>query len=237
MKHDPDEKPMNSHAWRQDILDKLRARRQLAITYAGSCRRCYAEGVQEAIDIIANAEVPSFAPVVPPAELLQVREEAIATILQCLNTLFDLKMTLEKELPAPAGAHSDHPDLTQLDDLRRRNRTDTEKQMAVQRYRDFVLNSTEQDAPIAKPTASRSFKVGDTVRFEMGEDGFPRWNHNEDRGGPGKWVTATVVEVNDLAFLVSWRGYGWVWPQPGQPDARYGEPGYLELVEAVDNDQ
>jgi len=82
----------------------------------------------------------------------------------------------------------------------------------------------------------RKFKVGDKVRWYV-VGGEPLWNFADIRsmGDDGHWVEGIVDQSrDDGTFLVSGRcGYGWWWPQPGLDSSRYGEPGYLELVEAI----
>jgi hypothetical protein len=76
----------------------------------------------------------------------------------------------------------------------------------------------------------RKFRVGDKVRwYEVG--GKPLWNADaiETRGGVGRWVEGKVSQSYDTTILVD----GQWWPQPDHCRALYGEPGYLELVEAV----
>lgn len=85
----------------------------------------------------------------------------------------------------------------------------------------------------------RKFKVGDRVKFEGGKDGYPRWNYDTDWGGDGVFYVQTVIDVADTDNLFCVRKHvcnrdDWWWPQPDRPDARYGAPGYLELVEAVE---
>lgn len=82
----------------------------------------------------------------------------------------------------------------------------------------------------------RKFRVGDRVRFEL--DGefpeWPRWNYRIDGEPSGKWKEDTVRQVDDGRnhFYLS---MPYSWPQPDHPFARYGAPGYLELVEAVED--
>jgi hypothetical protein len=77
----------------------------------------------------------------------------------------------------------------------------------------------------------REFQIGDKVRwYEV--DGRPMWNFDEVEahvGGSGCWVEGIVrrVYVRDNEFSIGL----YMWPQPGHYQARYGEPGYLELVE------
>jgi len=82
----------------------------------------------------------------------------------------------------------------------------------------------------------RKFKAGDKVRWYV-VGGEPLWNFANIRsmGDDGHWVEGIVDQSrDDGTFLVSGRcGDGWWWPQPGLDSSRYGEPGYLELVEAV----
>jgi len=78
----------------------------------------------------------------------------------------------------------------------------------------------------------RKFKVGDKVRWYEIECR-PLWNCNGTKTlmhGPSKWVEGVVTSTTDAVVCVSG---GWLWPQPDRSDARYGEPGYLELVEAA----
>jgi hypothetical protein len=80
----------------------------------------------------------------------------------------------------------------------------------------------------------RKFQVGDKVRwYEI--DGRPLWNFDTIEevcadSGRGRWIEGIVTSVTDAAFDVS---SVWRWPQPDHSRALYGEPGYLELVEAV----
>jgi len=81
----------------------------------------------------------------------------------------------------------------------------------------------------------RKFKVGDRVRwYEVGD--MPLWGSDfiQTSGGSGHWVEGKVSQSYDTTLLVD--GWWW-WPQPGHEQARYGEPGYLELVEAVKEPQ
>jgi len=82
----------------------------------------------------------------------------------------------------------------------------------------------------------RKFKAGDKVRWYV-VGGEPLWNFANIRsmGDDGHWVEGIVDQSRgDGTFLVAGRGGGgWWWPQPGLDSSRYGEPGYLELVEAV----
>ena len=87
--------------------------------------------------------------------------------------------------------------------------------------------------------AMRRFRVGDRVRWENRVDGTPRWNFSQDRGlltlscVPASGV---VIATDPYDFTVrSDDGEGWAWPQPDHPQACYGAPGYLELVETVEN--
>jgi hypothetical protein len=77
----------------------------------------------------------------------------------------------------------------------------------------------------------RKFKVGDKVRwYEV--DGRPLWNTviiQKTPGGKGRWVEGRVSQISRSTF----RAGGWWWPQPDWEHACYGEPGYLELVEAA----
>jgi hypothetical protein len=80
----------------------------------------------------------------------------------------------------------------------------------------------------------REFKVGDKVRwYEI--SGQPLWDFGETRmlPGPGKWVEGVVTLVTDAVFDVPSHSGIWRWPQPDHCRALYGEPGYLELVDAV----
>jgi hypothetical protein len=77
----------------------------------------------------------------------------------------------------------------------------------------------------------RKFKVGDKVRWYT-VDGSPLWNTaiiQKTPGGKGRWVEDRVSQIARSTF----RAGGWWWPQPDDEYARYGEPGYLELVEAA----
>jgi hypothetical protein len=80
----------------------------------------------------------------------------------------------------------------------------------------------------------RSFKVGDKVRWYQ-RNGRPMWNVDTIRAGQeiplgkGRWVEDRVSQISGSTFKAG----GWWWPQPGDPQSCYGEPGYLELVEAA----
>jgi len=77
----------------------------------------------------------------------------------------------------------------------------------------------------------RKFKVGDKVRWYT-VDGSPLWNTviiQKTPGGKGRWVEDRVSQISRSTFKAG----GWWWPQPDIEHARYGEPGYLELVEAA----
>jgi hypothetical protein len=77
----------------------------------------------------------------------------------------------------------------------------------------------------------RKFQVGDKVKWYEIDD-CPMWDFNElyARVKKGEWAEGFVTRVDaDNTFLVD----GWQWPQPGHELARYGVPGYLELVEAI----
>jgi ribosomal protein L21E len=85
----------------------------------------------------------------------------------------------------------------------------------------------------------RKFEVGDKVRFAVDDHGYPVWNHDEryeDQTGiaSGVVIRADEWEGGSVFLVVSLRRHDktvlWQWPQPGEPDARYGEPGYLELM-------
>jgi len=77
----------------------------------------------------------------------------------------------------------------------------------------------------------RQFRVGDKVKWY--QSGFtPLWSFEfiTSTGGSGCWMNGVVTSVaDDDTFAVG----RWRWPQPGHTLARYGEPGYLELVETV----
>jgi len=77
----------------------------------------------------------------------------------------------------------------------------------------------------------RQFRVGDKVKWY--QSGFtPLWSFEfiTSTGGSGCWMNGVVTSVaDDDTFAVG----RWRWPQPGHTLARYDEPGYLELVEAV----
>jgi hypothetical protein len=80
----------------------------------------------------------------------------------------------------------------------------------------------------------REFKVGDKVRwYEI--LGRPLWDFSETRMllGSGKWVDGVIISAIGVVFDVSGYSGIWRWPQPDHCRALYGEPGYLELVEAV----
>jgi len=82
----------------------------------------------------------------------------------------------------------------------------------------------------------RKFRVGDRVRWGVNKDGEPVWDgveriHVHTDGH----VVGTVDAVDSGAEL--FRADMWWWPQPSNMYARYGEPGYLELVRAVDHDE
>lgn len=83
----------------------------------------------------------------------------------------------------------------------------------------------------------RRFRVGDRVRFETDKTGdWPRWDYSLDCGGDGGFLSGTVTDEDDLCLTVEWNKMErWEWPQPGEPDSEYGAPGYLELVEAVED--
>jgi len=76
----------------------------------------------------------------------------------------------------------------------------------------------------------RKFKAGDKVRWYT-VDGEPLWSFDAiyGKGDDGHWEEGIVSMPNDYVFLVG----DWWWPQPDDSRSRYGEPGYLELVEAV----
>jgi hypothetical protein len=78
----------------------------------------------------------------------------------------------------------------------------------------------------------RKFQVGDKVKWYAIDD-CPMWDFNHLYSSSvkkGEWVEGTVTRVDaDDTFFVD----GWRWPQPDHCRALYGEPGYLELVEAV----
>jgi hypothetical protein len=78
---------------------------------------------------------------------------------------------------------------------------------------------------------NRKFRVGDRVRwYVVGDE--PLWNFANIRsmGDDGHWVEGIVDRLcDDGTFTVA----GWWWPQPGHHKACYGEPGYLELIEAA----
>jgi hypothetical protein len=79
----------------------------------------------------------------------------------------------------------------------------------------------------------RQFRVGDRVRWYQIDD-TPLWNFDSvwSIGRGGYWAESIVTKTDHKTkkFVVD---NGWNWPQPGHEQARYGEPGYLELVEAV----
>lgn len=84
----------------------------------------------------------------------------------------------------------------------------------------------------------RRFRVGDRVRFETDSTGkWPRWNWMEDSGSTKNFIEGIVVEVDEVGGCVTVDGMGncWYWPQPDEEDSNYGSPGYLELVEAVED--
>lgn len=85
----------------------------------------------------------------------------------------------------------------------------------------------------------RRFRVGDRVRFETDKTGdWPRWDYSLDCGGDGGFLSGTVTDEDDLCLTVEWdKMERWEWPQPGEPDSEYGAPGYLELVEAVEEQE
>jgi len=77
----------------------------------------------------------------------------------------------------------------------------------------------------------RQFRVGDKVKWYEIDD-CPMWDFKElyARVKKGEWAEGFVTRVDaDNTFLVD----GWRWPQPKHELARYGVPGYLELVEAA----
>jgi hypothetical protein len=77
----------------------------------------------------------------------------------------------------------------------------------------------------------RQFRVGDKVRW-YSTDNRPLWNfdHIRGKGSNGHWEVG-IVDMRSANH--TFRVAGWLWPQPDDPRARYGEPGYLELVEAA----
>jgi len=81
----------------------------------------------------------------------------------------------------------------------------------------------------------REFKVGDKVKwYEFGDK--PLWDFDRPNfvSGPGKWVEGVVTSATDAVFDADG---SWEWPQPAHCRSMYGEPGYLELVEAVPEPQ
>ena len=85
----------------------------------------------------------------------------------------------------------------------------------------------------------RKFRVGDRVRWENRADGDPRWSFRIDCGRETATcivMSGVVIEVNPYTFTVrADDDQKWLWPQPDQPNARYGAQGYLELVAAVED--
>jgi hypothetical protein len=83
------------------------------------------------------------------------------------------------------------------------------------------------------------FKIGDRVKFQVRENGYPRWNYNcdLDTGLPLHETAGIVKEVQKDKVITEFNHKGnltiWEWPLPGHPS--YGEdqwnrPGYLSKV-------
>jgi len=84
----------------------------------------------------------------------------------------------------------------------------------------------------------REFKVKDKVKwYEFGDK--PLWDFDRPNfvSGPGKWVDGVVTSATDAVFDVCGCSGVLRWPQPAHCRSMYGEPGYLELVEAVPEPQ
>jgi hypothetical protein len=77
----------------------------------------------------------------------------------------------------------------------------------------------------------RKFQVGDRVRwYEVGGHSLWSFNWMEAIGDKGYWTEGYVTSADPNMFAVDGCQ---IWPQPDHESARYGEPGYLELVEVV----
>lgn len=87
-----------------------------------------------------------------------------------------------------------------------------------------------------------SIKIGDTVEFELSviaPRNRPRWEHNRDAGGCGKWTTGVVKEVTAYNIVVHYTIQGLIgtgvceWPYLLNPDYnpdQWKRPGFLKKI-------
>lgn len=84
-------------------------------------------------------------------------------------------------------------------------------------------------------------KINDKVEFELstrGSKNRPRWEHNVDDGGTGKWATGFVKQIDAYKIVVHYLMDGHIgtgvceWPNLLSPDYtpdQWKRPGYLRI--------
>jgi hypothetical protein len=82
-------------------------------------------------------------------------------------------------------------------------------------------------------------KLGDSVEFEYSEErSWPRWNHDEDYGPSGIFITGEVVHIDNTnqAFLVEFtrpegsRSTDWYFVLPGNSKYQPDRPGWPRVI-------